>query len=68
MTRTALEGFGKTLLAGDKVVLETTGNSIGGVAGSGAIPFRSISAVSQSAGVPRLAAAGVWSFSFVEGA
>jgi hypothetical protein len=28
MTRTALEGFGKTLLAGDEVVLEATGNGI----------------------------------------
>lgn len=28
MTRTALEGFGKTLLAGDEVVLEATGNSL----------------------------------------
>ena len=28
MTRTALEGFGKTLLASDEVVLEATGNSM----------------------------------------
>ncbi|MCP1975843.1 hypothetical protein J2R87_009650 [Bradyrhizobium elkanii] len=28
MTRTALEGFGKTLLASDEVVLKATGNSI----------------------------------------
>jgi transposase len=28
MTRTALEGFGKTLLAGDEVVIEATGNSM----------------------------------------
>ncbi|XUK50236.1 transposase [Bradyrhizobium pachyrhizi] len=28
MTRTALEGFGKTLLASDEVVLEATGNSV----------------------------------------
>ncbi|WFU39972.1 transposase [Bradyrhizobium sp. CB82] len=28
MTRTALEGFGKTLLASDEVVLEPTGNSM----------------------------------------
>ncbi|MGY4567188.1 transposase [Bradyrhizobium sp. USDA 3256] len=28
MTRTALEGFGKILLAGDEVVIEATGNSM----------------------------------------
>ncbi|WP_247409464.1 IS110 family transposase [Bradyrhizobium sp. 150] len=28
MTRTALEGFGKTLLASDEVVVEATGNSM----------------------------------------
>lgn len=28
MTRTGLEGFGKTLLANDEVVLEATGNSM----------------------------------------
>ncbi|WP_265440534.1 hypothetical protein [Bradyrhizobium sp. SEMIA] len=28
ITRTALEGFGKTLLASDEVVLEATGNSM----------------------------------------
>lgn len=28
MTRTAMEGFGKTLLASDEVVLEATGNSM----------------------------------------
>jgi hypothetical protein len=29
MTRTALEGFGKSLLASDEVVIEATANSIG---------------------------------------
>jgi hypothetical protein len=37
MTRTALEGFGKSLLASDEVVVEATANSMGVSRSAGAV-------------------------------